>query len=106
MNAAIEEVETVEGGIEIEGEIRDNFRKYGRDFMLMSLSGDYRIYRSEKSTRGRNHIQYEIVKPIMMGGVLRYPPSSMWGTYGWTCLNEKHVVEKITYLLEQDKHKH
>lgn len=88
-----------------EGEIQDTFRKYGSTFTLMSLSGDYRIYRSEKNVGGNIHIQYEIVKPIMMGGVLRYPPSSMWGTYGWTCLNEKHVVVKINKLLEQDKQK-
>lgn len=86
-----------------DGEIKDQFRKYGCTFTLVSLSGDYRIYRRERTFDGRLNVQYEIVKPVSMGGVLRYPPSSMWGIYGWTCNGEKQVVEKINQLMERDK---
>lgn len=86
-----------------DGEIKDQFRKYGDTFFLVSLSGDYRIYRRESRNDGFLRVQYEIVKPVMMGGVLRYPPSSMWGIYGWTCNTEKHVINKINELMERDK---
>lgn len=75
--------------------IEDTFRKYGETFTCVSLSGDYRIYRRVSKT---GVVLYEIIKPIMQGGLLRYPGSSLWGIYGWTCLDEKAVVNKINEL--------
>lgn len=86
--------------------IKDTFTKYGDTFTCVSLSGDYRVYRREtpKSDTSVGHVQYEIIKPVKIGGEWRYPGSSFWGIYGWTCTDEKQVVKKMAKLMEKSQH--
>lgn len=79
--------------------IPDQFVKYGDQFRLMSIVGDYRIYRRGNGER----CSFEIMKPIMIKGELQLPGTSFWGIYGWTCADEVAVIRKIGELVSGDK---
>lgn len=80
------------------------FSKKGATFEQLDRVGDVAIYRRSKRATGfevikvQSHNGYEIAGKTIPPGE-SYPPTSSWGTHGWTFQTEEKAREKFNALL-------